>query len=102
MKIVRMICFAVISMMFTTVAQAKNASNSGTIHFVGEIVEGSCGTTLQHSQLQLSCYRDGSVSTQHVAVDPNNGEYSLKNIATVIQRSLPGHPELQEVTISYL
>jgi len=102
MKTVRIMCLAAIGLMFTTVAQAKNQSNSGTIHFVGEIVEGSCGTTLQRSQIQLSCYRQGTVSTQHVAVNPNNHDYSLKNIATVSQRSLPGHPELQEVTISYL
>ena len=102
MKTVQIMCLAAIGLMFTSVAQAKNESNSGTIHFVGEIVEGACGASFQHSQLQLSCYRQGAVSTQHVTVQPNNHESSLQNIATVSQRSLPGHPELEEVTINYL
>ncbi|MFJ2975256.1 hypothetical protein ACIPDS_11385 [Kluyvera sp. NPDC087067] len=102
MKIVSIMCITAIGLMLSTVAQAKTQSNSGTIHFVGEIVEGACSATIQRSQLQFSCYRNGSQSTQRVTVNPDSAEFSLQNIAKVSQRSLPGHPELQEVTISYL
>ena len=102
MKTVRIVCLAAIGMMFTTVAQAKSPSNTGTIHFVGQVVEGACGTTMQKSAVQISCYRDGAVRTQRVTANPQSDGYLLQNIGTVSQRSISGHPELQEMTITYL
>ena len=73
MKLVRIVCFAALGLMWATTVQATHNASSGVIHFVGQIVEEGCGTQLQRTQ----------------------------KLGTIAQRSIPGHPELREMTITY-
>lgn len=102
MKTVRTIFLAVMGLAFATVAQAQNGASSGKIRFIGQVVEGGCGVALQRSQAQISCYYNGVNHIQHVAIKSIGNISAMPGIATVTQRSLNGHPELQELTITYL
>lgn len=101
MKTVRIVCLLAIGMIFATTAQAQSRASTGTIHFVGQIVEGGCGAEVQRAQVEISCFRDGVNHFQRVALNSSDDVHSMRHIGKITQRSLAGHPELQEMTISY-
>lgn len=45
-KIVRVVCLSLVGLALSGVAHAQSRSNSGTIHFIGQVVEG--GVTSRH------------------------------------------------------
>ena len=101
MKLVRIVCFAALGLMWATTVQATHNASSGVIHFVGQIVEEGCGTQLQRTQVQISCYRNGATPVQHVALNASGNPLAMQKLGTIAQRSIPGHPELREMTITY-
>ena len=102
MKKVRIVFFAALGLLLATAAQARSHhANSGVVHFVGQIVEEGCGTEVQRERVQISCYRNGVNHIQQVALKANGNTYAMKKLGTIAQRVIPGHPELQEMTITY-
>lgn len=101
MKLIRIVCFAALGLMWAAAAQATHNAGSGVIHFVGQIVEGGCGTELQRTQVQISCYRNGANHVQHVALNASGSPLVMQKLGKIVQRSIPGHPELREMTITY-
>lgn len=100
-KIVPVVCLSLLSLALSGVAQAQSRSNSGTIHFIGQVVEGGCNVSPSGQGLQIACYRDGAIHEQHVAMSTTSST-PFKVISRIDRRTLPGNPYLQEVTISYL
>lgn len=100
-KIVPVVCLSLIGLALSGVAQAQGQSNSGTIHFIGQVVEGGCNVSPSGQGLQIACYRDGALREQHVAMSTTSHS-PFKVISRIERRTLPGNPHLQEVTISYL
>lgn len=102
MKTVRLLCLAFAGLMSSTVALAGSDTASGRIHFVGSIVEGGCNVVSRPSlNLQVSCYREGKSHVQTVSLPAAGEAPFVQKLGTVSQRTLPGHPHLKEVTISY-
>ncbi|WP_052285479.1 hypothetical protein [Kluyvera genomosp. 1] len=101
MKSVRIVCLAALGLLLTTAAQASTNTSSGVIHFVGQIVEDGCAAELQRTQVQISCYRNGANHIQHVALNASGRNLAMQKLGTIAQRSIPGHPELREMTITY-
>ena len=101
MNTARVVCLALAALTLSAMAQAQNRATSGTIHFVGSIVEGACNAEPQRKALQVTCYRNGEKQMHQMVVPTSGDSLSMQSFGSVSQRTLPGHPELREVTISY-
>lgn len=101
MNTARIVCLALAALTLSTMAQAQDRATSGRIHFVGSIVEGACNAEPQRQTLQVTCYRNGKKQMQQMVVPTSGDSLSMQSLGSVSQRTLPGHPELREVTISY-
>ncbi|MFV0261323.1 MAG: hypothetical protein ACK5JN_02635 [Kluyvera sp.] len=102
MKIVHGISLALVGLMLSSVAQAQSRVSSGTIHFIGQVVEGACDVSSHRQTLQIACYRDGEHRVQQVTMSTTDNAPIMPIISKIDRRTLPGTPHLQEVTIHYL
>ena len=101
MNTARVVCLALATLTLSTIAQAQDRATSGRIHFIGSIVEGACNVVPQRQTLQVTCYRNGEKKMHQMVVPTSGHSLSMQSLGAVSQRTLPGHPELREVTISY-
>ena len=101
MNTARVVCLALAALTLSTMAQAQDRATSGRIHFIGSIVEGACSAVPQRQALQVTCYRNGEKQTHQMVVPTSGDSRFMQSLGSVSQRTVPGHPELREVTISY-
>ena len=101
MKTIHVVYLALAALTFSSPLLAQTGTSSGKIHFIGKIVEGGCHAVPQAQIMQVSCYRDGKNQVQQVAAPAIGNEPFMQHYGTVSQKTLSGHPELREVTISY-
>lgn len=101
MNTARVVWLALAALTLSTMAQAQDRATSGKIHFIGSIVEGACNAVPQREALQVTCYRNGERQTHQMVVPTSGDSLFMQSFGAVSQRTLPGHPELREVTVSY-
>lgn len=101
MNTARVVWLVLAALTLSTMAQAQDRATSGKIHFIGSIVEGACNAVPQREALQVTCYRNGERQTHQMVVPTSGDSLFMQSFGAVSQRTLPGHPELREVTVSY-
>lgn len=101
MKAVHVVCLALAALTLSSPLFAQPRATTGRIHFIGKIVEGGCQVVPQAKTMQVSCYRDGKTQFHQVAIPEVGNAPFMQGYGTVSQKTLSGHPELREVTISY-
>lgn len=89
---------------WTSIALAGNsqaAGSSGTIHFVGAIVESLCAANMQQKRFEVSCMRAGQASVKTLALDSTSRQTLPDNIGIAQISWLDRQHQHGIVTINY-
>ncbi|MEN5014903.1 hypothetical protein ABEH87_00885 [Erwinia sp. Eh17-17] len=80
---------------------SQAAVNSGTILFVGSIVESPCESGVQQGSLQVSCLRNGKTQTTTLALNTTASQPMPHNIGRSQIKWLDGQHRLGILTMEY-